>query len=36
MREASLDTAVPFAPTLEANFLPTKRLAETLRRLLAF
>ncbi len=36
MREASLDTAVPFAPTLEANFLPRRRLEERLHRLLAF
>ena len=32
-RVAALDTAVPFAPALEANFLPTQRLREQLRAL---
>ncbi len=32
-RVASLDTAVPFAPALEANFLPQQRLHEQLRAL---
>jgi 2-oxoisovalerate dehydrogenase E1 component len=32
-RVASLDTAVPFAPALEANFLPQQRLLEQLRAL---
>ena len=32
-RVASLDTAVPFAPALEANFLPQQRLREQLRAL---
>ncbi|MGI4736655.1 MAG: alpha-ketoacid dehydrogenase subunit alpha/beta [Janthinobacterium lividum] len=32
-RVASLDTAVPFAPTLEAGFLPQQRLREQLRAL---
>lgn len=36
MREASLDTAVPFAPPLEQNFLPKGRLREKLEALLAF
>ncbi len=36
MREASLDTAVPFAPPLEQNFLPKSRLKEKLEALLAF
>lgn len=36
MREASLDTAVPFAPSLEQNFLPKKRLAEKIAALAAF
>lgn len=36
MREASLDTAVPFAPPLEQNFLPKSRLKEKLEALLAY
>lgn len=36
MREASLDTAVPFAPDLERNFLPKVRLAEKIELLAAF
>jgi 2-oxoisovalerate dehydrogenase E1 component len=36
MRVASLDTPVPFAPTLEENFLPKKRLRQALEKLLAF
>jgi 2-oxoisovalerate dehydrogenase E1 component len=36
MREASLDTPVPFAMTLEANFLPTARLDATMRKLLSY
>jgi len=36
MRVASLDTPVPFAPTLEENFLPKKRLRKALEKLLAF
>jgi 2-oxoisovalerate dehydrogenase E1 component len=36
MREGSLDTAVPFAPTLEAEFLPKKRIAEKIQRLLEY
>jgi len=32
-RVASLDTPVPFAPTLEANFLPAGRLPEAIRDL---
>ncbi len=36
MREASLDTAVPFAPPLEQNFLPKGRLAGKLEALKAF
>ncbi len=36
MREASLDTAVPFAPPLEQNFLPKGRLAEKIESLAAF
>lgn len=33
MREASLDTPVPFTKTLEENFLPQKRLLEKLKSL---
>jgi 2-oxoisovalerate dehydrogenase E1 component len=33
MREASLDTPVPFTSTLEENFLPQKRLKEKLKQL---
>lgn len=36
MREASLDTPVPFALTLEANFLPTARLEATMKKLLLY
>ena len=36
MRVASLDTAIPFAPTLESNFLPKGRLKGKLEELLAF
>ena len=36
MREASLDTPVPFAPNLEKQFLPTERFKEKLQELLAF
>jgi len=36
MREASLDTAIPFAATLEQNFLPKGRLKSTIQKLIAF
>jgi 2-oxoisovalerate dehydrogenase E1 component len=36
MRVASLDTAIPFAPTLENNFLPKGRLKEAIEKLLSF
>jgi 2-oxoisovalerate dehydrogenase E1 component len=36
MREGSLDTPVPFASTLEQNFLPKQRMEEKIRKLLAF
>ncbi len=36
MREASLDTPVPFAPPLEKNFLPVDRLKIKLEELLAY
>lgn len=36
MREASLDTAVPFAPTLEQNFLPKYRMEEKIKKLASF
>lgn len=36
IRVASLDTPVPFAPTLERNFLPKGRLKEKLNDLLKF
>ncbi|MEM6829865.1 MAG: transketolase C-terminal domain-containing protein, partial [Bacteroidota bacterium] len=36
MREASLDTPVPFAADLERNFLPNSRLKETLKKLLSY
>jgi 2-oxoisovalerate dehydrogenase E1 component len=36
MRVASLDTPIPFAPTLEQNFLPKKRLKEKLENLLKY
>ena len=36
VREASLDTPVPFAADLERNFLPDSRLKETIQRLLDY
>jgi 2-oxoisovalerate dehydrogenase E1 component len=36
MREASLDTAIPFAATLEQNFLPKGRLKNRIEDLLKF
>jgi 2-oxoisovalerate dehydrogenase E1 component len=36
MRVASLDTPIPFAPTLENNFLPKGRLKNKIEELLAF
>ena len=36
MREASLDTPIPFAPPLEKNFLPVDRLKTKLEQLLAY
>jgi len=33
MREASLDTPIPFAGTLEKQFLPVGRFAEKLKKL---
>ena len=36
MREGSLDTPVPFAPSLEKNFLPAERFKEKLRKLLDY
>lgn len=36
MRVASLDTAIPFAPTLEQNFLPKGRLKNKIEELLSF
>ncbi|MDH5398240.1 MAG: dehydrogenase, partial [Cyclobacteriaceae bacterium] len=36
MREASLDTPVPFSSVLEANFLPQGRLAEKIKKLTGF
>jgi 2-oxoisovalerate dehydrogenase E1 component len=36
MREGSLDTAVPFAPSLEKNFLPEERFKEKIQKLLAY
>ena len=35
-RVASLDTPIPFAPTLEANFLPAGRLATAIRDLVRY
>jgi 2-oxoisovalerate dehydrogenase E1 component len=35
-RVASLDTAIPFAPTLEQNFLPKGRLKKAIEDLMAF
>lgn len=36
MREASLDTPIPFAPSLEKNFLPVDRLKIKLEQLLGY
>lgn len=36
VRVASLDTAIPFAPTLENNFLPKGRIKQRLEELLAY
>lgn len=36
MREGSLDTAVPFAPTLEAQFLPKKRISDKIDKLYSY
>lgn len=36
MREGSLDTPVPFAPSLEKNFLPLDRFREKLKSLIAY
>lgn len=36
MRVASLDTPIPFAKALEANFLPVQRLHDTMIKLLAY
>lgn len=36
MRVASLDTAIPFAPTLENNFLPKGRIREAIEKLTKF
>jgi 2-oxoisovalerate dehydrogenase E1 component len=36
LREASLDTPIPFAPTLEHNFLPKGRLKSRVEELLKF
>ncbi|MBS1486608.1 MAG: dehydrogenase E1 component subunit alpha/beta [Bacteroidetes bacterium] len=36
MRVASLDTAIPFAPTLENNFLPKGRLKNKIEELMKF
>lgn len=36
MRVASLDTPIPFAPTLEQNFLPKGRLKSKIEELMAF
>lgn len=36
VRVASLDTPIPFAPTLERNFLPKNRLKGKIEQLLAF
>jgi 2-oxoisovalerate dehydrogenase E1 component len=36
MRVASLDTPIPFAPTLERNFLPKGRLKATIEALLTY
>ncbi len=36
MREGSLDTAVPFSPNLEENFLPKNRIAKKIKDLLEY
>lgn len=36
IRVGALDTPIPFAPTLEANFLPKTRFSDALKRLLAY
>jgi 2-oxoisovalerate dehydrogenase E1 component len=36
MRVASLDTPIPFAPTLERNFLPKGRLKGKIEELLKY
>lgn len=36
MREGSLDTPVPFAPSLEKNFLPVERFKKKLQDLIAY
>lgn len=36
MREGSLDTAVPFSPALEKNFLPRQRMEEKIKKLLRY
>ena len=36
IRVASLDTAIPFAPTLEKNFLPQGRLSKKIAELMAY
>jgi 2-oxoisovalerate dehydrogenase E1 component len=36
LRVASLDTPIPFAPTLESNFLPKARLRAAIERLVGY
>ena len=36
LREAGLDTAIPFAAALESNFLPNARLEDKMRQLLSY
>ena len=36
VRVASLDTPIPFAPSLEKNFLPKDRLRDSVEKLLKF
>ncbi len=36
MREGSLDTAVPFSPNLEKNFLPKERIKDKIKKLVAY
>ena len=36
MRVAGLDTPIPFAPTLEKNFLPQERLTQKIVEVLAY